>query len=80
MWWGGSEDGEENVGKEEDRAGVGPPERKKGRRRGASTVWRRAQEWAKGEEEWRRGRRRRASRRKERRRERERDNRKDDQE
>ena len=45
------------LGRRKARAGVGPPERKKGRRRGANTVWRRAQEWAKGEEEWSRGRR-----------------------
>ena len=62
------------LGRRKARAGVGPPERKKGRRRGAKTVWRRAHEWAKGEEEWRRGRRKRTRRRRERKRERERDN------
>ncbi len=59
------------LGRRKARAGVGPPERKKGRRRGAKTVWRRAHEWAKGEEEWRRGRRKRTRRRRERKRERE---------
>ena len=39
------------LGRRRARAGVGPPERRRGRKREAKTVCRRAQEWAKGEEE-----------------------------
>ena len=56
------------LGRRRARAGVGPPERRRGRKRGAKTVCRRAQEWAKGEEERERGRRKRKRRRKERKR------------
>ena len=45
------------LGRRKARERVGPPERKKGRKRGAKIVWRRAQNWAKGDDEFKTGRR-----------------------
>ena len=59
------------LGRRKTREGVGPPERKKGRKRGAKIVWRRAQNWAKGDDEFKTGRRKKERKRKERKSERE---------